>query len=178
MVHKNVVLIGGLLVAASLCAQERNGNFIQQQAYNEMQRVANQVDVLQSNQDELATRLVKVEKSRNEVESLKAEIAALRASLEQLKREVASQRGEIVKDLSGRISKITAAQGGGNAPRKASGVPAVVGPHIEYTVAAGDTLSMIAEAYETSVAKIKEMNGLKNNNLRIGQKLKVPKPKK
>ena len=39
----------------------------------------------------------------------------------------------------------------------------------------GDTLSLVAQAFGTTVAKIKEMNGLKNDNLRIGQKLNLPK---
>ena len=50
----------------------------------------------------------------------------------------------------------------------------VVGPHREYTVKSGDTLSLIAEAFGTTVSKIKEMNRLKNDNLRIGQKLMLP----
>ena len=51
----------------------------------------------------------------------------------------------------------------------------VIGPHVEYTVQSGDTLSLIAQAFGTTVAKIKEMNGLKSDNLRIGQKLNLPK---
>ena len=39
---------------------------------------------------------------------------------------------------------------------------------------AGDTLSLIAEAFGTTVPKIKEMNGLKSDMLRIGQKIMVP----
>lgn len=172
---KQIVILTVAALGVGLATAQEQGSqkFMQQQAYNEMQRVASQVDVLQSNQEELATRLSKVERSKNEVDALKAEIAALRSSLEQLRREVSNQRGEIVKDLSGRISKITAAQGGGSSSRRSA--PVVTGPHIEYTVESGDTLSLIAEAFGTSVSKIKEMNGLKNDNLRIGQKLKVPK---
>ena len=51
----------------------------------------------------------------------------------------------------------------------------MIGPHQEYTVQSGDTLSLIAQAFNTSVSKIKEMNGLKSDNLRIGQKLNLPK---
>ena len=40
---------------------------------------------------------------------------------------------------------------------------------------AGDNLSLIARAFCTTVDKIKEMNSLKSDNLRIGQKLMVPK---
>ncbi|MCH2174099.1 MAG: LysM peptidoglycan-binding domain-containing protein [Lentisphaeria bacterium] len=43
-----------------------------------------------------------------------------------------------------------------------------------YEVVAGDTLSMIAKAFKTSVPKIKQANGLKSDNIYVGQKLKIP----
>ena len=43
-----------------------------------------------------------------------------------------------------------------------------------HTVRAGDTLSGIARRYGTSVAKLKAVNNLKNNNLRIGARLMLP----
>lgn len=42
-----------------------------------------------------------------------------------------------------------------------------------YTVRKGDTLGAIARRNHTTVAKIKRLNNLKSDNLRIGQKLKV-----
>lgn len=42
-----------------------------------------------------------------------------------------------------------------------------------YIVKKGDTLSAIAKRNKTTVAKIKKANGLKSDNLRIGQKLKI-----
>jgi len=43
-----------------------------------------------------------------------------------------------------------------------------------YVVKAGDTLGRIARLYRTSPGKIKSLNGLKSNTIKIGQKLKVP----
>lgn len=43
-----------------------------------------------------------------------------------------------------------------------------------YVVASGDTLSSIAKKFGTSIAKLKSENGLKNNLLRVGQKLRLP----
>ena len=40
-----------------------------------------------------------------------------------------------------------------------------------YTVKKGDTLYSIAKKFDTTVDKLKELNGLKNNTLSIGQKL-------
>ena len=46
---------------------------------------------------------------------------------------------------------------------------------IYYTVKRGDTLSHIAQKYRTSVRNIKKWNGLRNNTIRIGQKLQIHK---
>ncbi len=42
-----------------------------------------------------------------------------------------------------------------------------------YTVKNGDTLSGIATKHGTTVAKIKELNDLTSNNIKVGQKLKI-----
>lgn len=42
-----------------------------------------------------------------------------------------------------------------------------------YTVRRGDTLSSIARKHGISVAQLKKRNGLKSDNIRVGQKLKV-----
>ena len=47
------------------------------------------------------------------------------------------------------------------------------GERIVYKVKSGDYLGRIASRYRCSVAQIKKWNGLKNNNLRIGQKLVI-----
>lgn len=44
-----------------------------------------------------------------------------------------------------------------------------------YTVRSGDTLSSIGRKYGVSYTKIKEWNGLRSDNLKIGQKLKIKK---
>lgn len=43
-----------------------------------------------------------------------------------------------------------------------------------YIVQKGDSLSKVAIKFNSSVKKIMELNGLKNTNIRVGQKLKVP----
>jgi LysM repeat protein len=44
----------------------------------------------------------------------------------------------------------------------------------KYTVKKGDSLSVIAWRYKTSIKAIKSSNGLKSDSLRIGQKLVIP----
>jgi len=43
-----------------------------------------------------------------------------------------------------------------------------------HKVKSGDTLSVIAQKFHTTVAKIKKANGLKSDRIQIGQKLKIP----
>jgi len=43
-----------------------------------------------------------------------------------------------------------------------------------YKVKSGDTLGAIAHKFDTSVASLKRVNKLKNNNLQIGQELQIP----
>jgi spore germination cell wall hydrolase CwlJ-like protein len=48
-------------------------------------------------------------------------------------------------------------------------------PDKTYTVSKGDSLSEIARATETSVARLQKLNNIKNaNKLKIGQELKIP----
>lgn len=44
-----------------------------------------------------------------------------------------------------------------------------------HTVKSGENLSKIAKKYGTTVAAIKKANGLKSDNINVGQKLKIPK---
>lgn len=146
-------------------------SFVVQQAYAEMQRVQGQVGVLQSNLNDLQGRVARIE-SGNDSASLRREVEALRAEVASLRRQLGSQRDEIVRDLSGRIAKMQPSAPARSEPTKRQ---VVIGPHSEYVVEKGDTLSVISQATGVPIRKIKEMNGLKNDDLRIGQKLMLPK---
>ena len=145
---------------------------MRQQAYAEMQRVSGQVDVLQSNLSELQTRVGRLE-GGGDSRDIRQEIEALKAAVADIRRQLQSQRGEIVKDLSGRIAKM---QQSAPAPKPAAPqTKVVIGPHVEYVVKSGDTLSLISEAFGVPVKRIKELNNLKGDGLRVGQKLNLPK---
>ena len=150
--------------------------FLREQAYAEMQRVTGQIDVLQANLEELAQRVARFESMRAENETMRAEIAALKASNAELVARMQSLRGEIVSDLTKRLATIQRDMKQSVAPPPPKPQPRSAAdlPHREYVVQAGDTLSLIAAAFKTSVPKIKEMNSLKSDILRIGQKLSLP----
>ena len=167
---KTMMTVLGLAACAAAFGQGKE-DFMRQQAYAEMQRVSGQVDVLQSNLGELQERVGRLEGS-GDSKGILQEIEALKAAVADIRRQLQAQRGEIVKDLTGRISKM---QQQVAPPPKPAEKKVVLGPHKEYVVQAGDNLSMISEAFGVPISKIKEMNGLKNDNLRIGQKLNLPK---
>ena len=50
----------------------------------------------------------------------------------------------------------------------------IPGNHINYTIVKGDTLYSIAKKYNTTIDEIKSLNNLTNNNLTIGQILRIP----
>ncbi len=47
-------------------------------------------------------------------------------------------------------------------------------PQVSHVIARGDTLSEIAERYHVSMAAIRAVNRLSNDNVRVGQKLQIP----
>lgn len=162
------------LVPALALAQGKEG-FVVQQAYAEMQRVSGQVGVIQSNVNDLQSRVSALESSDGE-KGLRREVEALRAEVASLRQQLARQREEIVRDLSSRLAKMQTAPASSSSSRQQEPAkPVVTGPHREYVVESGDTLTIISQAVGVPVKKIQEMNGMKNDRLRVGQKLVLPK---
>lgn len=162
-----------LFASASFATQGGRDSFVQQQAYAEMQRISGQIDVMQSNIDDISARLSKLERQSDsaEVEALRSRIASLESTVASLRTVLANQRGEIVKDLSARIANMPRQE----SPKASSSAESSSsGSYREYVVATGDNLWLIARAFNTTVAKIRTANGLKNDNLKVGQKIKIP----
>ena len=177
-------------VAAQDAASARAA-YQDRQALAEVPRLVQQFDQLAMNQDEIVQRLLKVEQGNGSEAALRADLEALRAEIAELKasirREQDEMRREIVADLAKRISTLTPpaparpaappppppAASAAAAPRQPPA--AEIGPHYEYVVEKGQTLSLIAEGFGTSVKNILSANpGLKPNHLRVGQKLIIP----
>lgn len=182
---------GIALTVLSVSAQDSTAaaraTYQQQQALAEVPRLVQQFDLLVQNQDAIVSRLVKLEGAdatgdvRAEIDALRAEIAEIKASV---RREQDAMRAEIVRDLAGRISKMTPPppppppQPAYTPPVKNVATPPpppVVGAYYEYVVEKGQNLSLIAQGFGTTVPKILAINpGLKANSLRVGQKIRVP----
>ncbi len=171
---KMVVLAAGLAGMAAFAQQAVPGGreaFLRRQAYEEVQRVSGQVDVLESNQAALAERIARIERGGGEIAAVRAEIEALKADIARVRAEMQAQRREIVDDILKRIKALPAMQ-----PQPARPAPPDPGPREEYVVRPGDTLSLIAQAFGTTVGRLKDMNSLRSDSIRPGQRLLVPVP--
>ncbi len=166
MKSKRFVLVAAIVCMAALAQASSRDAFIKNQAYNEMMRIVRQMEVLENNFSALSDRVSKLE-GGNEARSLKDEVDALKFEVNRLKAQLQSQRKEIVSDI---VKKISTAQ-----PRTPTVSPVQSAANCEqYIVQAGDTLSLISQAFNTTVRKLKDINGLKSDSLRVGQKLLVP----
>lgn len=181
--HKTIMMTMAVMAAAAFADTGARENFLKQQAFAEMQRVTGQIDVLQSNHDDLVSRVAKLEGGGGELKAIRNDVDSLRAEIEQLRRDLQRQRKEISDELTKKVIELMKASNARAAAAAAATAPTVAataydGPCQDYIVVSGDTLSLIAQAFKTTVPRLKSMNGLKNDNLRVGQKLIVPKPGK
>ena len=117
---KTFVTLIGLTALAPVWAQDANvleasasarTAYQDRQALAEVPRLIQQFEVLNSNQEQIAARLVKVETGsgdsaelRAEIEKLRAEVAELRAAV---RRDQDAMRREIVDDLTRRLNGIS-----------------------------------------------------------------------
>ena len=103
--------------------------------------------------------------------TLASEQVARKMELNTLVKEVSKQMAETKAHIAA-ITKRTS-----RTPRKHSTDkgPAMKGKFYLYTVEQGATLGAIAKAYKVSIADIKKANRLRGDNIRIGQKLYIPK---
>lgn len=129
------------------------------------------VDALRAAQARAASGAADTQALRATLGNLEQRMHALEASREKDKQ-------ELVDVLSKKISQIM----GGGAPvssgrPKTSGSKASAGGGSgDYLVKSGDTLSGIASSHGVTVSALREANGIKKDNqLRAGQKLVIPK---
>ena len=178
-----------LLAVFTLSAQQPDARaaYQQQQAVQEVQRLAQQFDQMESNFESLTARMTRLE-SGNSAADLQAEISGIKAQIAELKREQENMRREIVAEISRKMAgllaqrqppppAVTPAPHSHSRPAspKSSARTTPDGPYYEHVVESGQTLSLIAKGYDTTVPKILAANPtLKPNSLRVGQKIIVP----
>lgn len=102
--------------------------------------------------------------------ALDAERKNRHSETEQLLKEIAQQTTEAINSSSAALLQKQRPQNSKN-----SKGPATKGSFYEYKVQPGATLGAIAKAYKVSVNDIKKANRLKNDIIRVGQTLYIPK---
>ena len=203
---KTAIAIAMVAACAATAHAQQNPRdaYRQQQAFQEVQRLAAQFDQMQNSQDSISARLARLEGGAGAagagLDDLRNEIAALRAQIDQIKREQGAMEKRIVAQLAQRIASLPAARtpppapapapapapqasrGGkpnrGTTPPPPPPAPEFSGDFYDHEVAPGQTLALIAREYGTTVNKILSANpGLKPERLRPGKHIKVPAEK-
>lgn len=133
------------------------------------QKLRSDVDALRAAQARTASNTSEAQALHSALGNLDQRLRALESSREKDKQ-------EMVDVLSKKISQI---MGGGpvDSGRKktGSGKPSAGGGG-EYVVKSGETLSGIASTHGVTISALREANGIKKDNqLRAGQKLVIPK---
>ncbi len=158
-----------LLIPGGLSAQQaKSGNI---RYVEELTAVLNQnVRTVQDENARLEIKITELEQKLSQLTKKEQENAELIQSLKrQLTAESAAretQMNEILKQIKALASM--------PAPVPVTPPKERKQVYEEYTVTAGATLSVIAQAYKVSVQDIKKANNLKSDLLQIGQKLKIP----
>ena len=138
--------------------------------------------------DEKASRLsAQVEDLQFQQQQLKKELESIRAELQEVRRAAGGTSSGDLKALEDRITAVDAARQAdkkaiidqlakelaGMGSGKSAGKPA--SDVKEHVAAKGDTLSAIAKTYGVTVADLKKANNLTSDDLKVGQKLTIPK---
>ncbi len=127
-------------------------------------------------QDAIATRDTQIEELRNLVAGLESRVktadAEWQTRMDNLRQSMTEQNKQKLDAMADQMAREIARQNPQNA--RAAG-PTVAG---EFTVRQGDVLSAIATAYGVSLKDLMDINGLKDDRIRVGQKLKIPAPRR
>lgn len=110
---------------------------------------------------------------QKEIERLDGLIKKLDAARQQDRKTIVEEVGKEIARMIKTSSPSTTKSRSEN-PREKTSKPAVE-EGLEHIVSKGESLFAIAEAYGVTVKSIKEANQLKTNELRVGQKLFIPK---
>jgi LysM repeat protein len=145
---------------------------------DQLQKISARLVEIQERQNETAA---KVNQLQNYISTMSRQNASLQNQVNALKNDLNAESksrqesiNKMADQLAGELGKAVNTM---RRTRRSSsgGGPSGSGKFYEYTVQSGATLSAIAKAYKVSVEDIKQANGLKNNMIRVGQKLYIPK---
>ena len=178
------VIVG--LFSALVQAQSNNRS----NAYYE-EMIGNMSNQLRLLQDENAKLSGTVYTLQQELREMKRQMQVMRAEITQNRRMVTEESSARQKQLNGIADKVQRAAEAQNRAAEAQRAAMTPPPQKEnpagnqsgqtpeeydiYVVQAGANLTAISRATGISIARLKQVNGLKNDVIWVGQKLKIPK---
>ncbi|MBM4165224.1 MAG: LysM peptidoglycan-binding domain-containing protein [Lentisphaerae bacterium] len=145
-----------------------------QQAEREVTRLRARVDAFEQNNERLEGRIIDAERQTRDILRLRDELQQIRNDRAKLRDEISQSMGVTIKRMLDEQQAQTLAQ---VQKALASSRPAAPSKQTGYnhTVAAGQTLSLIAREYKTTIDAIMKANNLTNaNDLRVGMVLFIP----
>jgi LysM repeat protein len=141
----------------------------------------NTIGTVQAENDDLKGQVAQLKDELNSSQSTNAEYRKDLERLDSLIKKLDSAREQdrkiVVEEVSREISSLAKKIQNASPTKDASPTPTKqkVQEGYEHVVAKGDTLSAIAKAYKVSVQSIRDANKLTKTELKIGQKLFIPK---
>ncbi|HUI07839.1 MAG TPA: LysM peptidoglycan-binding domain-containing protein [Verrucomicrobiae bacterium] len=126
------------------------------------QQIQQDIKQLQGQLDEV--RRAGPSASANDIQTLEARIRAIDAARENDKKVILDQ-----------LAKELAALGSPHSGAPASGSPPTAAGGNEHVVQKGETLTSIAKIHGVTVAELRKANNLTSDEIRVGQKLVIPK---
>lgn len=174
------VMLGGLLLSSGCVTLVDQNSMAEQQADMEkmredVQRLQEKISGIELEQQNLARELGAARGAskddtvvRNRLDTLERQVQSLAAGREADRKQIVNQVASIVGSSGGSSSSGRSSSG-----KTSSHSSSQTG--YEHIVESGQSLSAIAAAYNVSQSAIMQANNLKSKNLRVGQKLFIPK---
>jgi len=185
MSRKTMIACAAAVIVAATGCETMNGNSdavkrqnaklyeVARTSEEQMTRVNSAIEDLQQDRSKL---IQAVNANTLKVAELQKQNDELRAQINTERKERAQAIDQLISKVSGMMSKTISSATSAPAPKSSGGEgPAGSGEYVVYTVQSGDTLGVIAKAYGVTVDSVRKVNSMKNDNIRVGQKLYVPK---
>ena len=171
--------------------------FIQTQAQNQSGRrnntyyeemignLSNQLRLLQDENAKLSGTVYTLQREMRELKQQMQNLREENAQVRQMVKEESDARQKQMGNIADRIQNAADAQNRANAEaeraraeaaaRRAQAEKNAQDEYDYYVVEAGATLTTVSRATGISIARLKQVNGLKNDTIWVGQKLKIPR---
>ncbi|MEI8246459.1 MAG: LysM peptidoglycan-binding domain-containing protein, partial [Lentisphaerota bacterium] len=144
------------------------------QLQDDAARNANRIDGVQSQVSDLDLRCQDLVKRNQALEQSNQElirqILELNKKIEDDKAARQEEMNKLVNVIAEQTTKVINDTVAAN-----TSIPAGAGPFVKYPVESGDSLNIIAKAHKVKIDEIRKANRMKNDSIRAGQVLYIPK---